>query len=128
MAYRFRKDSHADEPAIWIKHPDGRILTWIEVGRPAAERRHRASKQVDRIVVYTHRSPAIFLKQLEKERLHNRELIPIYSLDTTFYNEMARLLERRNQLAISVSGREIYLKMGGQHLRTPVSEHYLPAG
>ena len=120
--------SDADEPAIWIKHPDGRIQTWIEVGRPAAERLHRASKQVDRLVVYTHKPPTVFLKQLEKERIHNRELIPIYSFDSVFHNEMSRLLERRNQLAISVSDREIYLEMSGHQLRTPITENRLPAG
>lgn len=119
--------SDAEEPAVWVKHLDGRIQTWIEVGRPAADRLHRASKQVNRLVVYTHKPAGVFLKQLENKRIHNRELIPIYSFNATFHNEIANLLERRNQLAISVSDREIYLEISGHHLTTPVNEHRMHA-
>jgi uncharacterized protein YaeQ len=30
--------SDVDEPALWVKSPDGQIQHWIEVGRPTSER------------------------------------------------------------------------------------------
>jgi len=34
----------ADQPAVWVHDPTGRLTVWIEVGTPTAERLHRASK------------------------------------------------------------------------------------
>ena len=39
--------SEADEPAIWNRHGDGRVIDWIEVSAPGADRLHRASKACD---------------------------------------------------------------------------------
>ena len=36
--------SDADEPAVWRRTGDGRVLTWIDVGSPAPGRLHRAAK------------------------------------------------------------------------------------
>src|SRR3954463_7401554 len=36
--------STTDEPAVWVKSGDGRLMFWIDVGAPAAERLHKASK------------------------------------------------------------------------------------
>ena len=47
--------SNGDEPAIVVRDLTGRLLSWIEVGTPDADRLHRASKLVDRVAVYTHR-------------------------------------------------------------------------
>src|SRR6478672_6344802 len=56
--------SDGDEPAIVVRDLTGRITTWIEVGLPAADRLHRASKLAQRVAVYTHRDLRILLGQL----------------------------------------------------------------
>ena len=38
-----------DEPALWEKSLDGRILHWIEVGQPDAERLTRCSRRAERV-------------------------------------------------------------------------------
>ena len=41
--------SDVDEPALWEKSLDGRILHWIEVGQPDAERLTWCSRRAERV-------------------------------------------------------------------------------
>ena len=45
--------STSDEPDIWLKSFDGRILKWIEVGEPSAERLRKASHTANEVLVYS---------------------------------------------------------------------------
>ena len=40
--------SEADEPALWTRTGDGRVLLWIDVGSPAPDRLHRANKLAEK--------------------------------------------------------------------------------
>lgn len=46
--------SSVDEPDLWLKSDDGRILEWIEVGQPAPDRLKKASGQSVAVKVYTY--------------------------------------------------------------------------
>lgn len=46
--------SSADEPDLWLKSDDGRILEWIEVGQPAPERLKKACGQSQLVKVYSY--------------------------------------------------------------------------
>ncbi|GHA93721.1 YaeQ family protein [Modicisalibacter luteus] len=49
--------SDVDEPALWEKSLDGRVLHWIEVGQPDAERLTWCSRRTERVslLVYGNR-------------------------------------------------------------------------
>src|SRR5687768_9251041 len=40
-----------DEPDVWIKTPDDRVQTWIEVGLPDAKRLVKAARHCERVVL-----------------------------------------------------------------------------
>ena len=46
--------SSAEEPDLWLKHDNGTILEWIEVGQPAPERLKKASGQSQAVKVFTY--------------------------------------------------------------------------
>lgn len=46
--------SSVDEPELWLKHDDGRILNWIEVGQPMPDRLKKASSQAEKVEVFTY--------------------------------------------------------------------------
>ncbi|MHB0775907.1 YaeQ family protein [Halomonas sp. WWR20] len=48
--------SEVDEPALWEKSLDGRILHWIEVGQPDAERLTWCSRRAERVSLLTYGS------------------------------------------------------------------------
>src|SRR5690554_6506233 len=43
-----------DEPELWQKAPDGRILLWVELGEPSVKRIKQALSRAERVVVYSY--------------------------------------------------------------------------
>ncbi|WP_102193955.1 YaeQ family protein [Microbacterium aurantiacum] len=117
--------SSTDEPAVLVRDLTGRILTWIEIGAPDAERLHHGSKLADRITVYTHRDPAKVMAPWAGKRIHQSEALTLHSFDPGFIDSAVREIERRNTLTLSVTERELYLDLNGTTLTSAVHEHRL---
>jgi uncharacterized protein YaeQ len=115
--------SDGDEPALWVREPDGRVKLWIEIGTPDAARLHKAAKAADRVAVYTQKDPASLLRRLEGERIHRAEEIPIYGIDRRLLADLGGLLDRRMAIHLSVTGRQLYLDVAGKSLTGEVTEH-----
>ena len=115
-----------DEPAVWVRDPTGKLLAWIEVGLPDAERLHRGSRAAGRAAVYTHRDVEQFQKQLAGKRIFRAEEIPIYALDRRFVEELGGLADRRTNFAITVTEGELFVTVGSKVLHTQVTEYRIP--
>lgn len=112
-----------DEPAVCVRDLTGRLTAWIEVGMPDAERLHRGSKLAGRAAVYTHRDAGQLLRQFAGKKIHRAAEIPIHAFDPRFVDEVAGLIERRTELALSVTERQLYLQIGARTLSSTVVEH-----
>jgi uncharacterized protein YaeQ len=112
-----------DEPAVWVRDPDGRVRTWIEVGTPDAARLHKAAKAAGRVAVYTHKEARSLLRRLEGERIHRAEEIPIFAMDRQLLADLVAILDRRMKLSLSVTGGHLYLDVDGRSLSGTVTEH-----
>jgi uncharacterized protein YaeQ len=104
--------SDPDEPAITVRDLTGALRTWIEIGTPDAARLHKAAKASPRVVVYTHKDPAQFLRNLEGARIHRAEALEIYAVDRPLVGALAARLDRRMDFALSVTDREITISIG----------------
>lgn len=111
-----------DEPAVLVRDLTGRITAWIEVGAPAPERLHRGSKAAPRCAVYAHRDPKSWLAQLAREKIHRAADIPVYSFERGFMSEAAVAMGRRAKLALSVTGRHLYLDVDGRSFNSAIEE------
>lgn len=105
-----------DEPTIAVRDLTGAITAWIDVGTPDAARLHKASKAAARVVVYTHKDPAQFLKLLAGERIHNSEALELYAMDRALVSALVARLERRVAFSLSVTDHELYLSIGADNL------------
>ena len=101
-----------DEPAIFVRDPTGAYRAWIEIGVPDAARLHRASKAAARVAVYTHKPPAQLQNALAGARIHRAEALDLVAVDRELIAQWTRRLERRCELALSVSGAHLYLTIG----------------
>ena len=108
--------SDPDEPVIAVRDLTGAITTWIDIGTPDAARLHKASKAAKRVVVYTHKDPAQFLKQLAGEKIHRAEALELYAIDRPLIAALVARLERRVAFSLSVTDRELYLSIGTDNL------------
>lgn len=105
-----------DEPAITVRDLTGALRAWIEIGAPDAARLHRASKAAPRVAVYTHRDPAMLLRQLAGERIHRAEALELYAVDRELLAGLAERLERRMAIGLSVTDRHLFVTLGGETL------------
>ncbi len=114
-----------DEPAVLVRDLTGRLKTWVEVGMPAADRLHRASKKADRVAVYTHRAIGQVLAQLNGQNIHKAAEIPVFEFGAGFITDVAASLDRRAALSMSVTERQVYLDVDGTGFHTEITEHRL---
>ena len=108
--------SEPEEPAIAIRDLTGAIRTWIDIGAPDAARLHKASKSGARVVVYTHKNPDQFLKQLSGEKIHRPGELELYAIDRPLIAALVARLERRLAFSVSVNERELYVSIGADTL------------
>jgi uncharacterized protein YaeQ len=118
--------STPDDPAIAVRDLTGALRVWIDIGSPDAARLHKASKAADRVVVYTHKSPEQWLKQLAGERVHDGERVEIYSFDRDLIAGLTRLLARRMAFSLSVNDRHVMASFDDENIEGTVARHALP--
>lgn len=108
--------STPDDPSIAVRDLTGSIKVWIDIGTPDAARLHKASKAAGRVVVYTHKDPSQFLKQLEGKTIHNADALELYAIDRALVSALVSRLERRLAFSVSVSDRELYIAIGDEQI------------
>ena len=116
----------ADDPPLMVRDLTGALKAWIDVGTPAPERLHRAGKTADRVVVYVHKDPRQWLRQLEGAAIYRRDALSIRRLDPAFIAALAARLQRRMSFALSVAGGEVQVALADTTITGQV-EH-VPVG
>lgn len=116
-----------DEPAVLVRDLTGRITAWIEVGMPDAERLHRGSKAAERAALYTHRDLRQVLENLAGKKIHRAAEIPIYTFDRAFVDDLAAAIDRRTELTLSITERQLYAGIGQQTFHTEIHEARIPS-
>lgn len=108
--------SDGEDPALAIKDLTGAYRAWIDVGYPDAGRLHRAAKLAQRVAVYIHKDPAIFLRQLASERIHRAADLELYAVDRPLIAELVARLARRTRWHLTVTERHCYVTIGEETL------------
>lgn len=111
----------ADEPEIWLKSGDDRVLLWVEVGLPDSERIIKASRHSEqvRLLACGRALPNWQQQHLPKlAKLTNLELI---SIDQSFLAAVAQRLERFVSWEITITEGICYLATGRDTLETALS-------
>ncbi len=119
--------SDPDEPTIAIRDLTGAATTWIDIGTPDAARLHKASKSGARVVVYTHKNPDQFLKQIAGERIHRPDDLELYALDRGLVAALVERLDRRVAFSVSINERELYVSIGNDTLTGTVKRLVVPS-
>jgi hypothetical protein len=64
--------------------------------------------------------------ELDGSKIHRAAEIPFYAFDPSFVKEVAEHIDRRADIALSITERELYLDLGGKTWSTTIVEHRLP--
>ncbi len=89
----------------------GRLLKWIDIGAPSAERLHKASKAAA-VAVYTHEWPAL-QRQTEGQKIHAVDTIEVWSIDPAFVDGFAAQLGRRAKVELTRTDGTLYVGVDG---------------
>jgi uncharacterized protein YaeQ len=108
--------SDTDEPPIAIRDPTGRLLWWIDVGVPSAERLHRASK-LGSVAIYTCEL-AQLRRQTAGKTIHQREAIEVWALSPAFLDALAARVDRRVRMELTRTDGSLYVVVDGQTFDT----------
>ncbi len=106
--------SEADEPAIWLKSGDGRVLEWFDIGAPAPDRLHKASKACERVVVWCHRRPDLLQQRCAKEKVHKGDQVQVVKVPTELLAALEAKLDRNNKWDLSRHEGRITIVAGGE--------------
>jgi len=118
----------SEEPALWQHDLRGDLLAWIEVGTPATERLHRASKTGARIVVYCWKQATELARKIADDGVHRGREIAIRGLAPSFLDAIVATLDRNNRWQLAVSGGTLYLDIGGRSFEGVIEPSIAPTG
>jgi uncharacterized protein YaeQ len=103
--------SDPEDPPIAIRDLTGVMRAWIDIGTPAADRLHRASKSTPRVAVYVHKESTQWLAGLRSATLHRAETLELYAIERSLIAAFVARLDRRMSFALAVSEREVFISL-----------------
>lgn len=104
--------SDVDEPALWLRDPTGRVLHWVDVGHPAADRIHRASKLADRVSIVCHKSEEGLSREARRRKIHRAEEIEVILLSPTLVDEIVAVLSRSSDWTLIRNENDLQITVG----------------
>lgn len=102
--------STPDEPDIIVKAMDDEILTWIDVGEPAADRIKKASRQARAVKVYSFNSKSNIWWQQEQKKIKALP-VSVYQFQWPQITALAQMVERTMDVSFTITGHSVYIAM-----------------
>ena len=100
--------SDNEEPDLWRRSLDSRILEWIEVGEPTASRIRKASRQAERVLVYSFNTKSeIWWDQVRGDV--DLAAIEVFRISWEAMRTLADLIQRTMQMSVTVSGSSAFV-------------------
>ncbi|QJQ95963.1 MULTISPECIES: YaeQ family protein [Halomonadaceae] len=111
--------SDVDEPALWEKSLDGRVLHWIEVGLPDAERLTWCSRRAERVSLLAYGRVGVWESRV-LPAVSTLKNLHIASLPEAPLAELARDLPRTINWSVMISEGTLFITDAqGQHELQP---------
>jgi uncharacterized protein YaeQ len=112
--------SATDEPDLWVKGGDGRVLFWVEVGLPEANRILKASRHSERVALLAYGRALASWDQQHLPKLGKVANLTVISIDQAFIDKMAAQLERSINWSITITEGLLYLTIGEETIEAAI--------
>ncbi|MBD7976474.1 YaeQ family protein [Serpens gallinarum] len=107
--------SDVDEPALWEKSLDDRVLHWIEVGQPDAERMTWCSRRTERVSLVAYGNLRVWQGK-ELDAVSNLKNLSVVAVQPESLENLARDLPRSLNWSVMISDGELFITdERGQH-------------
>ena len=112
-----------DEPDLWAKGPDGRVLLWVEVGLPEPERLSKASRHAGRVVLFACGTGLSAWERQQLPKLTGIANLTVATIDQGIIGRLVALLERSIAWELTITEGTLYLQIAGETLEAPLVVH-----
>ncbi|TBU98099.1 YaeQ family protein [Stutzerimonas kirkiae] len=107
--------SDVDEPALWEKSLDGRVLHWIEVGQPDAERMTWCSRRTEKFSLVAYGNLRVWQGRV-LDTVRNLGNLNVVGIEQEALSSLARDLPRSLSWSVMISDGELFVTdERGQH-------------
>jgi uncharacterized protein YaeQ len=106
--------SSTEEPPLSVRDATGRLLAWIDVGAPAAERLHKATKAAPRVALFTSQDLAALRKAAGAGEIHRADGVELWQVEPALLTALEPLIDRTTRLALLRSDGRIYVTVGAK--------------
>lgn len=127
LAYGLRYDeglefgrgvSATDEPDLWRREGDGRVLEWIEVGQPDSKRLIKASRQSGRCQLFVFGPGADRWRKAQLDGMKIPDNLGVACIENEFVDSLAARVDRQIRWSMTVSEGTIFLTSGDASFET----------
>ncbi|MBJ6723223.1 YaeQ family protein [Geomesophilobacter sediminis] len=112
--------SAGDEPDLWSKGPDDRVLTWVEVGLPEPERLLKASRHAGRVALLPCGNGFPHWERQHLPKITGIGNLTLVTVDPGFLSRVAAQVERSIVWEVTITEGTLYLQSAGESLETEV--------
>lgn len=107
--------SDVDEPAVWEKSLDGRVLHWIEVGQPDADRLVWCSRRSERVSLVAYGNTRVWESKV-LGAVSGLKNLSIVAADSTLLQALTENMPRSLQWGMMFSDGQLFISdEKGQH-------------
>jgi len=110
--------SATDEPDLWRREGDGRVIDWIEVGQPDAKRLVKAARQSNRCDLFVFGEGADRWRAAQLDGMKAPENLAVARIDDAFVDSLAAVADRQIRWSMTVSEGTIFLGVGEDTFET----------
>jgi uncharacterized protein YaeQ len=110
-----------DEPDLWIKGPDGRVTTWIEVGLPDPERLLKASRHARQVILFAYGPTRFRWENQHMLRLSAISNLIVFGIDYAFLEQIVARLQRAISWDLTITEGNFYLSIGEETLESSLT-------
>jgi len=109
-----------DEPDLWLKGPDDRVLLWVEVGLPEADRLIKAGRHAARVAAIVCGKALPVWEQQHLPKLSGMKNLLLLRFDQSFVNNLTAGLDRSITWSITITDGTMYVTTGNDTFETAV--------
>lgn len=101
--------SATEEPDLWLKHDNGTILEWIEVGQPSPERLKKGASQSSAVKVFSYgRGLEVWWKS-NGATINSFPKVEIHFFDADEMQALTELAEKTMNLTVTITESIAYI-------------------
>ena len=110
--------SATDEPDLWRREGDGRVIDWIEVGQPDAKRLIKGARQSGRCNLFVFGDGAQRWRKAQLDSMKWPDNLGVAYIEDAFVDSLAANDDRQIRWSMTVSDHTIFLTSGDENFET----------